>query len=208
MNIRMTIALPMAVVICLAWAGAVFGLCFESAAGGQLRSGRMTAFLPKILDSYVNSVPKGAVYAVQTDEGYYFKICDEADQVDYFIKKWAEPKFPGGTWAPLYTTTNPAELSGYIQEGVYLIRRDGDNWAIWNFAAGEVPKSKLYVQTTPAEARIRVLNIRPRFSQGMELDAGRYHIEVSAKGFQTDKQWIDVKPGEDAILTVRLKPAG
>jgi len=56
--------------------------------------------------------------------------------------------------------------------------------------------TKLYVQTQPQEAQIRILNIGPKFEQGMELEAGKYHIEVSAAGYTTQKRWEEVLAGE------------
>ena len=206
MNARMIRILAAAAVICLAWAGAAWALCFESSADGKLLNGRMAGFVPRILDSYETGVPKGAVYAVQEPEGYYFKICDEPAQVDYFMKKWAETAAPGGQWMPVYATDNRNELASYIDDGVYLIKKQGANWSIWKYAAAEVAPSKIYVQTEPADARVRILNIRPKFVQGMTLAPGRYHIEVAADNHQTDRQWIEVQKGEDAVLTVKLKP--
>ena len=43
-------------------------------------------------------------------------------------------------------------------------------------------KSRLFVATEPENARVRILNIKPKFQQGIELDAGSYHIEVAAEG--------------------------
>ena len=66
-------------------------------------------------------------------------------------------------------------------------------------------KSNLYVDTHPKDARIRILNIGPKFYQGMALDAGRYHVEVSANGYEAQKLWITLGSGEDRFMDVRLK---
>jgi hypothetical protein len=44
-------------------------------------------------------------------------------------------------------------------------------------------KGRLYVRTTPADARVRILNIKPRYRDGIELDPGDYHIDVSKREF-------------------------
>ena len=67
-------------------------------------------------------------------------------------------------------------------------------------------KGSLTVYTSPADTRIRILNIAPKFEQGMALDAGRYHVEVSANGYQTHDEWIDLALGEDKNLDIRLEP--
>lgn len=65
---------------------------------------------------------------------------------------------------------------------------------------------RLYVETQPEDARIRVLNIGPAFIQGIALDAGRYHVEVSANGYETQKMWVSLTAGQDKTLDFHLKP--
>ena len=67
---------------------------------------------------------------------------------------------------------------------------------------GEI--GRLYVRAIPPDARIRVLNIKPAYRNGIELRPGDYHIEVSKRGFITDTRWINVSPGEDKELQIEL----
>ena len=69
-------------------------------------------------------------------------------------------------------------------------------------------KPKLFVATDPKDARVRILNIKPRFHQGIELDPGDYHIEVSADRYETKKQWVALSTGKDKTLEIRLKAVG
>jgi len=66
-------------------------------------------------------------------------------------------------------------------------------------------KGRLYVETDPESARVRILNIGPAFYQGMDLEPGRYHVEASAKGYETEKQWVTLGAGEDKYLDINLK---
>jgi serine/threonine protein kinase len=66
-------------------------------------------------------------------------------------------------------------------------------------------KGHLYVDSQPDNAKIRILNIGPAFYQGMPLDAGRYHVEVSAGEYETIKLWVTLVSGEDKSINVRLK---
>ncbi|MGV8837439.1 bifunctional serine/threonine-protein kinase/formylglycine-generating enzyme family protein, partial [Cellvibrio sp.] len=50
----------------------------------------------------------------------------------------------------------------------------------------------LTVKTSPAQARVRILNIPDRYQPGILLPAGRYHIEVSQTGYDTQRNWIDI----------------
>lgn len=52
-------------------------------------------------------------------------------------------------------------------------------------------------------AQIRILNIKPKYSEGMWLKTGKYHIEVSADGYKKHKQWIVLY--RDKVITIPLK---
>lgn len=56
---------------------------------------------------------------------------------------------------------------------------------------------------SPNAQRIRILNIKPKYKDGIWLKAGKYHIEVSAKNYQTYKKWI--KLSKDTSLLIKLK---
>jgi len=68
----------------------------------------------------------------------------------------------------------------------------------------EMRKGRLFVNTEPKEAQIRILNISPKFYQGIELDPGRYHLEVSDKGYEKKELWISFEAGEDKHIDMRL----
>jgi hypothetical protein len=67
-------------------------------------------------------------------------------------------------------------------------------------------KGHLYVRTKPKNATIRILNIRSKFYQGIELNPGKYHLEVAANGYVTHKAWIRLAVEEDKSLDIYLKP--
>ena len=67
------------------------------------------------------------------------------------------------------------------------------------------PYVRLTVHTTPAEARVRLMNIIPVYRQGMRLNVGDYDVEISAPGYQTYRRWHHLDSGAQAI-TVELTP--
>jgi formylglycine-generating enzyme required for sulfatase activity len=67
-------------------------------------------------------------------------------------------------------------------------------------------KARLYMDTDPGDAAVSILNITAKFSQGIELEAGKYNIEVSAKGYEKKEMWIDLAAGEDKRISIRLEP--
>ncbi len=50
----------------------------------------------------------------------------------------------------------------------------------------------LTVKTLPEGARVRILNIPERYQPRIQLPAGRYHIEVSQAGYNTERNWIEI----------------
>ena len=78
---------------------------------------------------------------------------------------------------------------------IYMDLNKADSW-----------KANLYIDTDPKNAEVRILNIRPKFFQGMELVPGKYHVEVSASDYQTRKIWIELNGGEDKDIKIYLLP--
>lgn len=54
------------------------------------------------------------------------------------------------------------------------------------------PKYAVEVHPVPADARVRILNIGPRYQPGMKLQAGEYQFEVAKEGFETQRFWKEV----------------
>lgn len=48
----------------------------------------------------------------------------------------------------------------------------------------------LTINPIPAEARVRILNIKEKYSTGMPLAPAAYHIEISHPGYTTKTKWI------------------
>ena len=69
----------------------------------------------------------------------------------------------------------------------------------------KVSKSRLYVEVKPNNAGIKILNIRPKFHQGIELLPGRYHVEVYREGYKTKRTWIKLEKGRDKSLQFKLE---
>jgi len=66
-------------------------------------------------------------------------------------------------------------------------------------------RGKLFVKTDPKNSRVRILNIKPKFYQGIELGSGRYHVEVSNTDYKTKKMWVKLEAGENKQLEIRLE---
>ena len=62
----------------------------------------------------------------------------------------------------------------------------------------------LYTEVTPKKAKIRILNIKPKYKNGIKLKKGKYHVEVSKKGYSTVNKWIEIKD-KNIKFKVKLK---
>jgi TolB-like protein len=66
-------------------------------------------------------------------------------------------------------------------------------------------QGRLYINTEPKNARVRILNINPKYVQGMKLDSGSYHVEVSAPGYGKKSEWIILKEGEEKTIFTQIE---
>jgi len=64
----------------------------------------------------------------------------------------------------------------------------------------------LYVETKPADAVIKLLNLEKEFEQGMELAEGKYQIRVERPGFTPASKWFTVKAGQKIQVKMTLDP--
>ena len=69
-----------------------------------------------------------------------------------------------------------------------------------------VTKGRLFVDAEPEGCEIRLLNKQASYRSGMELEQGRYHIEVSHAGYITSKERVDLTAGEDNTFSFKLNP--
>jgi formylglycine-generating enzyme required for sulfatase activity len=63
---------------------------------------------------------------------------------------------------------------------------------------------RLFVDAQPASADIRIMNIKPRFEQGMSLQPGTYQLRVSAGGHETVDQTVRLEAGESRTVAIHL----
>jgi TolB-like protein len=68
-------------------------------------------------------------------------------------------------------------------------------------------QAKLTVTASPANAKVRILNIPKPYEPGITLDPGPYHVEVSAPGFKTSKEWVSLEKNSDKNHSVSLVAA-
>lgn len=81
--------------------------------------------------------------------------------------------------------------------------RGGD--FVFRLTDQQLQVARLFIESQPNNATIRIMNIVPPFEQGMELKPGAYDLNISAEGYQQWRQSIQLKADEDRTLRVALK---
>jgi len=68
-------------------------------------------------------------------------------------------------------------------------------------------KATLVVSGAPPQATVRILNIKPRFYQGMVLNPGAYDLQIRAKHYKHSRILTTLRAGQDKIVTISLQKA-
>lgn len=68
--------------------------------------------------------------------------------------------------------------------------------------AAPPPRHALRVNPVPENARVRILNITERYFPGIELLPGRYHLEITHPGYDSQSQWVEI---DDEPLSVDVR---
>jgi len=94
---------------------------------------------------------------------------------------------------------------GYEPQEIWIQLSPGEEKQV-NFELKKITRKVawLQVETVPEDASVRILNIKPKFVQGMELEPGRYHVEVAAEGYGTQRRWVDLVAGHEEPLRFEL----
>lgn len=115
-----------------------------------------------------------------------------------------KPKFQQGIALEPGTYTIDAQLYGYRTVEREIVIKPGQETSL-DIALDELPEGRLYVKTTPENAYVRILDIRPRFEQGMDLAEGEYTIDATVSGYKTVEKKVRVTGGQDTVVEVELE---
>jgi len=109
--------------------------------------------------------------------------------------------------AGLTPATYPVTAKSGQDSRMKTVTVQANRKAVVSFSFDPGPRMNgLYVMTRPADCRVRILNIRDKFYNGIFLKTGRYKLEVSKPEYKTKFQWIDVLGTEGMDVYVELDP--
>jgi len=83
-------------------------------------------------------------------------------------------------------------LDGYISQGKKVRVNSGRRAMVTLYLESVITKARLFVTPNPVDAKVRIMNIPDKYYSGIELDPGRYEVEVSSSGYITKTQWVDI----------------
>lgn len=127
--------------------------------------------------------------------------------------------------APLKSATTQNNKGIYGRSGIYVAAITALFFFGWQLVNGnEKPSAKeqwasitgesnaattatlipLTVHPIPKEAQVRILNIRDKYTPGLELPPGTYQLEISYPGYATKKKWIRLDE-RNAVVDIALQ---
>jgi len=179
--------------------------CYSGTLFGQARS------IPQVIDDkyYLNLYNEKSRWGMTS--GNKTPVADDGTGghsvfAYQLLKELRKNEKPYISTQELYTRIAPIVSNNSEQTPLCRpVRNTGDQGGEFVFVVSSTAKGRLYVETQPDDAGVRILNIEPKFYQGMVLKKGRYHVEISADGYVTKKQWVTLGIGEDKRIDVRLK---
>jgi len=99
------------------------------------------------------------------------------------------------------------EKSGYATEEKHSTIRKGKRSVVLFDLEEQVLKGWLTISTSAADAKVRILNVSSRYRDNMALDPGSYNVEVTANGYETKQQWVELEAGDYLDIDISLRKA-
>jgi formylglycine-generating enzyme required for sulfatase activity len=103
------------------------------------------------------------------------------------------------------TYTVKARLEGYDTK-TEKVRINANRKAVVTFSFEKKKiKGKLYVTTDPSDSIVKILNIKPKYRDGILLEKGSYKVQVSKSDYTTKTKIVQITSAEGVDLYVALE---
>ncbi len=114
-----------------------------------------------------------------------------------------KPKFRQGIRLPVGRYEVLVNASGYTARRFWVKLSNRSRRILVTLKPSKNNTARLFITPQPAHARIQILNIKPKFEQGISLSPGVYEVQVSASRFVTHRQKVRMK-NKDVRLNITL----
>jgi len=148
-------------------------------------------YLPRIVSNLAN-MTHNAVMPDQFDLKYPFLISNEAPPLPTKPADADELNKKPKTLTSSVSKSNPLNINE--EKGRIISKKAAPTTETAEKKVAKKPNTyALTVRTTPANSKVRILNIKEKYYSGMQLPAGSYHLELSAKGYSSKAQWVRLR---------------
>ena len=122
------------------------------------------------------------------------KVIEEVSPGNFL---WVTARVRGTKWRVVRLSDDEEMPVGFRQ------RRGFVHGRIKQSAPLGIVKHKLTVKVLPKNALVTLLNVEQSYRPGMVLFPGKYHLEISSKGYNTVRKWVDLSQS-DLMFTIAL----
>lgn len=152
--------------------------------------------------NYIDSAPSTVVKSMLSG---LLKITSNPPNASVYV----DGKFSGETPVELQDISPGKKFIQLVKDGYLTVSKTkeirANRLASIDFTLMKQRNSGwITIATTPNDAEIRLLNSDAKYTSDMELDPGKYQVEISKPGYATVKKWIRVTPGSELNLDIAL----
>lgn len=61
----------------------------------------------------------------------------------------------------------------------------------------------LTIKTNPEDTKVMIINIKPKYKDGIRLKEGKYHVKIRKKGYKVEEFWVTLD--EDKYININMK---
>lgn len=138
----------------------------------------------------------------------YLEVAASAPGVQVFIDKGElcyAPVCPRATVCSIGKHQLSVLKKGYAAWNKSVTIKPGEVLHILSKLKPLQSRARLTVKPGPADDRVQLLNNPLPYKAGMELEAGRYQLRISRKGFESATAWVTLEAGEHRFVTIHLE---
>jgi formylglycine-generating enzyme required for sulfatase activity len=177
----------------------------QTASDGDGRNGIFTQhFLQNIkpgseLVDVLKQTSRGVYESTDQKQEPYLEMSGLADDF-YFIPPQVQSQMSTAelsAWQSIRDSHDTQKLKAFLRRFPNSIFALVVRSRINNRSPEQLP---LFVDSNPAGAKIRVLNIQPAYQYGMKLKPGRYHLEASKAGYVRNREWVNLGATQQSFI--------
>jgi hypothetical protein len=131
-----------------------------------------------------------------------FPVAIEAGRSKYFIS------IAKKVWKELDVNVRFRDSNIQVSKAeITKMLKNGASTVALNALTPANQKTPLTINVSPADANVRVMNIKEKYTDGVLLASGSKDIEITKDGYRTKRFWFDLNEDQN-VLNVKLSKKG